>query len=201
MPFKNQHPLYTCWRSMRRRCRNPNSPNWRNYGGRSIKVCDRWNSFSAFIEDMGPRPDGFTLDRINNDGDYTPENCRWADRKTQQRNRRSNVVVEINGEKYRMIDLVDLGIVARTTIEKRVTKGCTINEVLSPERGKDLSGLALGGRISGAKRAAATHCKRGHEFTPENTGTQTGGRLCKKCRALNEQRKRKRRRERRAAAS
>lgn len=89
---------YHAWNGMRQRCYNKNSPKYKNYGARGIKVCDRWlHSFENFYADMGKCPDGFSLDRIDVNGDYTPENCRWADDVTQCNNRQFNFKVTFNG--------------------------------------------------------------------------------------------------------
>lgn len=93
-------PEYNSWAGMLRRCTTPTNPKYPEYGGRGIKVCQRWNeSFQAFYDDMGPRPSSaHSLDRIDNDGDYEPSNCRWATRAEQQSNRRVNHLVTYNGE-------------------------------------------------------------------------------------------------------
>lgn len=82
---------HVIWRGMRRRCENINCHAYKNYGGRGISVCERWQTFENFFADMGPRPSSlYSLDRVDNDGNYEPGNCRWATRIQQIRNRRSN---------------------------------------------------------------------------------------------------------------
>lgn len=90
----NNNPTYRSWYTMLERCRNPKNASWPYYGAKGIRVCERWESLHAFIEDMGHRPNGFSLDRIDSRADYTPENCRWADRFTQNRNRTNNKLTE-----------------------------------------------------------------------------------------------------------
>jgi len=92
-------PEHDTWAGIRHRCTNPKATNYENYGGRGIKVCDRWQVFENFFEDMGLRPSSkHSIDRIDPNGDYEPGNCRWATLSEQANNKRSNVLLELNGE-------------------------------------------------------------------------------------------------------
>lgn len=97
---KHGRPEYYIWRTMKQRCHNPKYQGYEYYGARGIKVCERWrNSFGAFYQDMGPRPtQKHSIDRINNDGDYTPDNCRWATVRQQERNKSSNHYITFRGK-------------------------------------------------------------------------------------------------------
>ena len=88
---------HMCWGSMRQRCANPNHKAYKNYGGRGITICPAWDDFAVFLKDMGPSPEGYDLDRIDNNGNYTPENCHWTTRRANMNNRRSCTMLEYLG--------------------------------------------------------------------------------------------------------
>jgi hypothetical protein len=96
---------YRIWSKMRERCNNPNIERYPLYGGRGIKICERWNSFQSFLADMGTCPAGLSIDRIDVNKGYFKENCRWADRRTQANNTRSNRYVEHQGERITIKEL------------------------------------------------------------------------------------------------
>jgi hypothetical protein len=92
-------PEYTIWVDMRRRCYQPQRPDYRNYGARGITVCNRWkNDFAAFYADMGPRPPKYTLERRDNNGPYSPSNCFWASKKAQDGNKRTSRLIRLGSE-------------------------------------------------------------------------------------------------------
>ena len=118
--------IYGIWAGVRNRC-SPTNGHPR-YSGRGIKCCERWASFEAFYEDMGDCPDGMSLDRIDNDGDYSPENCRWATRHQQCRNKRTNKIVEIEGRKMTAVEAAIEHGVKYTTFMRRMSVGMSAEE-------------------------------------------------------------------------
>ncbi len=104
---KYYDPVYAVWSNMKQRCGNPRHPKYPSYGGRGIAVCDSWQSFDNFYADMGDPPAGLTLDRVNNDGNYEPGNCRWATALVQSRNQRRNVFVEYEGRERSINELCE----------------------------------------------------------------------------------------------
>jgi hypothetical protein len=134
-----QTPEYKVWQSMLARCRNPNLKVWPLYGGRGIRVCERWHDFAAFIEDMGWRPGAnHSLERIDNDGHYEPGNVRWATTAEQQRNKRTNRFIEYQGERLTREDWAARFNLDPTTLRYRLAQGWPIEKALTepprPER-------------------------------------------------------------------
>jgi len=104
-------PTYISWAGIKNRCTNHSYHGYKNYGGRGISVCERWNKFENFYEDMGEKPKGLSVERKDNNGNYCPENCCWETIKNQNRNKRSNVNIEYHGKTQCMKDWAkELGI-------------------------------------------------------------------------------------------
>lgn len=122
---------YKAWAGMVQRCTNPKHHKWPRYGGRGIRVCDRWLSFENFYEDMGHRPPGMTVDRENNDGNYEPTNCRWATAQQQADNKSSNRYVTVNGEQMTVSAASRLAGIQRGTVASRMRSGWTVDRALS----------------------------------------------------------------------
>lgn len=120
---------YRTWNSMLSRCNTATCKEYKNYGGRGIKVCDEWMDYSAFLKDMGIRPDKMTLDRIDVNGNYCKENCRWATKIEQENNRRNTIYLVRNGERITMANFVRLVGVTRSKVEWRLRKGWSVAEV------------------------------------------------------------------------
>jgi hypothetical protein len=114
---------YHAWAKMRERCTNPSAKDFKHYGGRGIKVCIEWENFSVFLNDMGRRPAGHTLERRDNGGNYEPSNCYWATWHEQQRNRRNNVRITFQGETLCVSEWATRLGIDHSTIRKRLSKG------------------------------------------------------------------------------
>ncbi len=126
--------VYDVWSHMLYRCRNPRYPGFHRYGGRGISVCSDWHDFANFYRDMGDPPEGMSLDRIDNDGDYTPENCRWATHREQMMNRHNSRPVMVLGEVMTVGDICIMAGTKKSMAERRIKRGWPIWEacVLQP---------------------------------------------------------------------
>ena len=130
----NRHPLVNVWENMKRRCSDPKNRDFQRYGGRGIFVCERWvlgdgniSAFQCFLNDMGPRPGPeFSIDRIDQNGPYCPENCRWADAKTQARNRRTTRLVEHKGGNISLAEFCEKTGVNYSAAATRLHRGQSI---------------------------------------------------------------------------
>lgn len=129
---KTQSRTYNTWTNMISRCHRPSSPRYESYGAVGIAVCDRWrNSFENFLADMGERPDGCTIDRIDGSLGYSPENCRWLSIKEQQRNRKNNVMITFDNTTMCLKDWANLLGISSSTLSYRI-KHWPIERALKP---------------------------------------------------------------------
>jgi hypothetical protein len=142
MPFVKSHgftdsPTYRSWTSMYTRCNNSKAVQFKYYGGKGIKICARWRRFENFLADMGIRPQGTSLDRIDNTKDYEPSNCRWASRSEQSRNRSMNVKLTYMGRTQIVSEWADEIGLSVGVLRFRLKKGWTVERALTTAlRGK-----------------------------------------------------------------
>lgn len=125
-------PTYISWQSMLTRCKNSSFHKYERYGKRGIKVCERWNKFENFLEHMGIRPDGTTLDRLDVNGDYEPSNCRWATNQEQARNKTTTYWISAFDKTLCLMEWSELTGINRNTIVERLKSGMDPEEALTP---------------------------------------------------------------------
>lgn len=128
---RSRTPLYKIWIAMHRRCKNPSQISYRLYGARGIYVDPAWDDFAVFLADMGERPEGASLDRIDNEGPYSKANCRWATLDEQLMNRSCTRAIEVNGQRLVLRDVERSLGVSRGTVSMRLLHGWTPEDAVS----------------------------------------------------------------------
>ncbi len=134
---RGYHKLYWVWKSMRARCHYRKHRVFHRYGGRGIKICKRWDIFSNFVADMGPRPKGTTLDRIDNDGNYTKRNCKWSTAKEQMRNCCQTKYLSLDGVRRPLTEWAEISGISKYALHQRVRNGWPMKRAIwTPMYGK-----------------------------------------------------------------
>lgn len=133
---KDQHgkvgtPVYRSWGGMVSRCTSPTNPSYPRYGGRGITVCPEWMDFRQFYADMGDPPAGTSIERLDNDGPYSPDNCRWATPIEQNNNRRANRHVNVNGERLTWAEAARRSQIPYGTLAYRIKAGWSIDKIIT----------------------------------------------------------------------
>jgi len=187
--MRQRSPEERCWLKMMQRCGNPKQVGYHNYGGRGIKVCDRWHKLSNFIADMGPRPSPkHSIERRDNNGDYTPSNCKWATRHEQHRNMRRNVWLTLDGVTLCLKDWARSTGMDQMTIKGRLRRGWSVRDTLTLPANKSMSCA----RYHRAKSLTKTECKWGHPYPKYMylKSIPSGGvaKCCRECDRLRQQR-------------
>jgi hypothetical protein len=154
---KRYDPIYAVWASMIGRCSNPQNTAYDNYGGRGISVCEKWQDFIGFYEDMGDAPEGLTLDRINNELGYSPENCRWASRVEQSRNRRNVRQITIDGESAPLAEWASRYGINLATAWLRIKKGWSDEAAIKTPIIRDRKGKPRGYRWAATEELVIEH--------------------------------------------
>jgi hypothetical protein len=173
-------PEYYAWAAMLQRCYNPNNSFYKRYGARGITVCERWkNSFADFYSDMGAKPANTSIDRIDNNGNYEPSNCRWATQKAQLANREITKKLEVDGRRTALSELAESAGLSRKSVNARINAGWSVEDALNKPMRENM-----------------THCRKGHEYTPENLRfDKVGAKVCKECSRLKTARYRERKKQ------
>lgn len=131
---KYRTPTYISWEGMHYRCRNLTNPSYNRYGGRGISVSKEWSDFSKFLEDMGEKPEGYSLDRIDNDKDYSKENCRWASVEEQQNNKCNSVYIKFHGFNLTLAQWAKKLNIPVSTIKSRYYRNKNVEKILKEFR-------------------------------------------------------------------
>lgn len=182
---RSADPIYRVWRGMLNRCYNPRQAGWNAYGGRGIWVCERWRqSFGAFLGDMGERPAGTSLERVDNDKGYEPGNVIWATLEQQNANKRSTRTIVYQGQEVAVFLLAKQAGLLRDTLLARLRLGYSAEEAVAPSFDSHAKRAAL----AREQAAARSRCARGHELTAANTYLYSADKpikCCKQCRRDN----------------
>lgn len=134
---RSKSPTYYTWTSMKDRCNRESYFLYKNYGGRGITYCEEWETFDKFLTDMGERPDGLTLDRLDVNGNYCPENCKWSNKFDQARNRRNMQKFEHQGKDYLLVELAEIYGIPSKIIQQRMKRdGMTLEQALTKTKRK-----------------------------------------------------------------
>lgn len=187
---------------MKQRCGNPRATGFQNYGGKGIYVCERWlgrkTGFANFLADMGPKPSpAHTLERQDSNGPYSPENCRWATRAEQLLNTsRTHHIIDDDGVSHTTTELAERYGIRPELIGLRHRQGKPFAEIISTHHlAPGYVRFADAVATAAVKNRARTHCKNGHELTPENVSRrqdEPGTRICRLCNAAAQRRYRER---------
>jgi hypothetical protein len=157
-------PTYKSWQAMKGRCAGRLSKA-KYYADKGITVCERWQLFENFYADMGARPEGMTLDRIDPNGHYEPANCRWADKQTQMRNKADNVWLEHNGERRCLTEWSSIVGLERRTLRERMYLGWPVEDILNPN--KNFRYVAGGNAKRAANKTRQTLAEHGTSFSTQ----------------------------------
>jgi hypothetical protein len=154
-------PLYAAWVGMHQRCSNPSGPNWKHYGGRGIRVCQRWNDLHAFLADMGHPEPNQTLGRIDNDGPYEPANCRWETQEQQNENTRRNRFLTWDGRTQILKHWAKEYDLAPRRLSERLKRGWSLERALTTPCPVGYEA----GRAKHCAEARAMWAKNGHRYS------------------------------------